>query len=248
MPDDSDTTAKFAGDVAVVTGGTRGIGRAVAERFASHGAATVATYHGDVEAAAESEAALATYDPPTGVERFDVGDFEAVCEAFDRITETFGRPTILVNNAGQMDNGLVVRMAPEQWESVLKTNLTGTFYCTREATRRMLRGDGGRVVNVASVAGLRGWAGQANYAASKAGMIGFTRAVARELGDRSIRVNAIAPGYVDTDLYVENNIHEADDVPVSDPEDVADVVEFLASDAASAVNGSVYRVDEGLIG
>ncbi|GAB3695347.1 Rossmann-fold NAD(P)-binding domain-containing protein [Halorubrum pallidum] len=248
MADDSEPTGKFAGDVAVVTGGTRGIGRAVAERFASLGAATVATYHEDTEAATETESALTAYDPPTDVERFDVGDLEAVCEAFDRITETFGRPTVLVNNAGQMDNGLVVRMDPEQWGSVIETNLTGTFYCTREATRRMLRGDGGRVVNVASVAGLRGWAGQANYAASKAGMIGFTRAVAQELGDRSIRVNAVAPGYVDTDLYAEHNLHDTDDVPVSEPEDVADVAEFLVSDAASAVNGSVYRVDEGLIG
>ncbi|ADB62953.1 short-chain dehydrogenase/reductase SDR (plasmid) [Haloterrigena turkmenica DSM 5511] len=244
---------RFAGEVAVVTGGTRGIGLATAERLAAGGARTIVTYHSNEEAAADAAATLDSYDAPTAVKQFDVSDFESVIEAFERITDEHGRPTVLVNNAGRMDNGLVVRMGPEQWSSVLETNLTGAFYCTREAARRMLRGEGGRIVNVASVAGLSGWTGQANYAASKAGLIGLTRAVARELGDRSIRVNAVAPGYVDTQLYEEHidDGEVTDDRIASgraaDPAEVADVIAFLASEEASYVNGAVYRVDDGFI-
>lgn len=245
-----DDTRRFDGAIAVVTGGTRGIGRAVTERFADEGATTIALYHADAEAASETETALDGFDAQTAVERCDVSDIDAVCATFEGITEEYGRPTILVNNAGRMDNGLLVRMDPEQWESVLDTNLTGAFNCTREAARFMLRGEGGAIVNVASVAGLRGWAGQANYAASKAGLIGFTRAVARELGDRSIRVNAVAPGYVNTDLYREQLSENAnlETESVAEPAEVADVITFLASESASYVNGSVYRVDDGLIG
>lgn len=245
------TENRFATEVAIVTGGTRGIGLATAEQFAAGGATTIATYRSDDEAAAEAAAKLKEYDTSTAVEQFDVSDFDAVANAFSRIVDEYGRPTILVNNAGRMDNGLVVRMDPEQWTSVLETNLTGAFNCTREAARLMLRGDGGKIVNVASVAGLQGWAGQANYAASKAGLIGFTRAVARELDDRSIRVNAVAPGYVDTQLKERY----AGDVDVSrtaagraaDPGEIADVITFLAGEGAEYVNGSVYRVDDGLI-
>jgi 3-oxoacyl-[acyl-carrier protein] reductase len=247
---------RFADDVAVVTGGTRGIGRATAELFASEGATTVATYHADEAAADETAAALAAYDAETGVERFDVAEFEAVETAFERIADEYGRPTVLVNNAARKADGLVVRMDPEQFERVVETNLTGAFHCTREAARRMLRGDGGRIVNVASVAGKRGFAGQANYAASKAGLLGFTRSVARELGGKSIRVNAVAPGYVATGLYDEQTDGETPDRlsedgargEPADPDEVAAVIAFLASDAASYVNGSVYRVDDGLIG
>lgn len=244
---------QFNDEIAVVTGGTRGIGLATAKRFAAGGATTVVTYRSDETAAAEAAVELEAYEAPTAVEQFDVGEFDAVVNAFRRITDEYGRPTILVNNAGQMDNGLVVRMDPEQWASVLKTNLTGTFYCTREAARLMLRGEGGRIVNVASIAGLRGWTGQANYAASKAGVIGLTRAVARELGDRSIRVNAVAPGYVDTQLYEKHAI-DGEDISrtaggrVADPDEVANVIAFLASEAAAYVNGAVYRIDDGLIG
>ncbi|WIV65781.1 3-oxoacyl-ACP reductase FabG [Natrialbaceae archaeon AArc-T1-2] len=252
----SEQPGRFANEVAVVTGGTRGIGRAVAERFAAGGATTIATYREDEESAREAADALAGYDAPTTVERFDVADFDAVHAAFEAIAEAYGRPTILVNNAGVMDNGLLVRMDPDQWRRVLETNLTGAFNCTREAARLMLRGEGGRIVNVASVAGVQGWAGQANYAASKAGLIGFTKAVARELGDRSIRVNAVAPGFVDTALY-DDHVTGGDEESiadrtasgrVADPAEVADVIAFLASEEAVYVNGSVYRVDDGLIG
>ena len=250
----------FEDDVAVVTGGTRGIGRAVAERLAAGGATVVATYREDETAAEAAADALAAYPGETTVERFDVADHDAVAATFEAVAERYGAPTILVNNAGTMDNGLLLRMRPEQWERVLEVNLTGTFYCTREAARTMIRrGDRseadarGRIVNVASVAGQRGWAGQVNYAASKAGVLGFTRAAARELGETGIRVNAVAPGYTDTDLLDEVRGHEStveEDTAsgrVAAPEEVADVIAFLASDAAAYVNGEVIRVDDGLV-
>lgn len=247
----------LAGDVAVVTGGTRGIGRAVVERFVGAGATTVATYAHDDRAAAETGRALRDPegDGECVVRRFDVRDFEAVREAFAAIRDEFGPPSVLVNNAGIVRNALLVRMDPESWQEVLDTNLTGTFHCTREAARLMLRAGGGRIVNVASVAARRGWAGQANYAASKAGVVGLTRAAARELGDRSIRVNAVCPGYTDTDLYRSELARDDGSPPesipagrVADPEEVADVVCFLASDEASYVNGEVLTVDGGLLG
>lgn len=249
------TDVDLDGEVAVVTGGTRGIGRAVAERLAAQGATVVATYHEDDEAAEQTAAALAEFPAETTVDQFDVADYDAVAATFETVAEQYGPPTVLVNNAGTMDNGLLLRMSPEQWRRVVDVNLTGTFYCTREAARQMLRSDdrGGRIVNVASVAAQRGWAGQANYAASKAGVLGLTRAAARELGGKDIRVNAVAPGYTDTNMLDESVAHESavetDTASgrVATPEEVADVICFLASDAASYVNGEVVRVDDGLV-
>lgn len=244
----------FENDIAVVTGGTRGIGRAIVERFASGGATVVATYHGNEAAAEQTEQMLAEFDAESRVVQFDVADFEAVQGAFDDIADEIGYPTILVNNAGTMRNGLLIRMQPEEWERVLSTNLTGTFHCTREAARYMLRGDGGRIVNVSSIAGQRGWAGQANYAASKAGVIGFTRSVARELAGKSIRVNAVCPGYTRTDLYegmvADAGVDPETDIPqerIADPEEIADTIAFLASDRSSYTTGAVVRVDGGLL-
>jgi len=244
----------FDGEVAVVTGGTRGIGRAVATRLAERGATVVATYHEDDAAADETAAALASFPTETTVEQFDVADYETVTATFETVAERYGPPTVLVNNAGTVADGLLVRMSPEQWQRVIDVNLTGTFYCTREATRRMLRRDdrGGRIVNVASVAAQCGGTGQANYAASKAGVLGFTRAAARELGGKGIRVNAVAPGYTDTDLLSDSRGYESAvetntaSGRTAMPEEVADVITFLASDAASYVNGEVVRVDDGL--
>lgn len=247
---------EFENDVAVVTGGTRGIGRATAERLADGGATVIATYHEDEAAAERTADALAAYPIDTAVERFDVTDYDAVAAAFEAIAETYGSPSILVNNAGTMENGLLVRMDPKQWQTVIDTNLTGAFYCTREAATLMLRNgdpDPDRIINVASVAAQRGWAGQANYAASKAGLVGLTRAAARELGSNDIRINAVAPGYTDTDLLDEVTGYEAfveDHAAsgrVATPEEVADVIAFLASEAASYVNGEVVRVDDGLL-
>lgn len=244
---------EFQDDVAVVTGGTRGIGRAVAEQFADGGATVIVTYHDDEGAAEQTADTLAAYSTEATVEQCDVTDFDAVTAMFETIAERYGPPTILVNNAGTMDNGLLVRMDPEQWQRVLDTNLSGSFYCTREAARLMLRNEGGRIVNVASVAAQRGWPGQANYAASKAGLIGLTRAAARELGGKNIRINAVAPGYTDTSLL--DNVTEHEDIvenrtasgQVATPEEVADAIGFLASDASSYVNGEILRVDDGLL-
>jgi len=245
----------FTDDVAVVTGGTRGIGRAIADRLASDGATTVVTYAHDDRAAARTERALQARAPESTAVKFDVGDYDAVAAAFDRIHEEFGPPSVLVNNAGIMRNSLLVRMDSEEWNDVIRTNLTGTFHCLQAAGKLMLRERHGRIVNVSSVAAQRGWAGQANYAASKAGVVGLTKSAAREFGDRSIRVNAVCPGYTDTDLY-RTELDGADDDPVgmapqgrvAEPEEIADAVAFLLSEEASYVNGEVLRVDGGLLG
>ena len=189
---DPDVDPDLTDDVAVVTGGTRGIGRAIARRLAAAGATTVATYRADGDAAAETERTLAALDAETAVRQFDVGESEAVRANFEAIRETHGVPSILVNNAGVMRNDTLVRMSDEQWSEVVRTNLTGAFHCTRAALRGMLRRDGGRVVNVASVAAERGWPGQANYAASKAGLLGLTRSAAREYGGVDVMVNNAA--------------------------------------------------------
>lgn len=239
--------------VAVVTGGTQGIGRAVAEQLAEEGSTVVATYHADEAAAEQTADALAAYPTETAVKQFDVTDCEAVMAAFEVIADRYGAPTILVNNAGTADNGLLVRMDQEQWQHVIETNLSGSFYCTREAAKLMLRNGGGRIVNVTSIAAQRGWPGQANYAASKAGLIGLTRAASRELGGKDIRVNAVAPGYTDTSLLDEVTGYEeaiekyTASGEVATPEEIANVVVFLASDAASYINGEVLRVDDGLL-
>ncbi|MDY6818181.1 MAG: 3-oxoacyl-ACP reductase FabG [Halobacteriales archaeon] len=246
----------FREDIAVVTGGTKGIGRAVATQLAAGGATTIATYAHDDDAAEDTVEKLRSHTAESTVRKFDVSDYDAVSTAFSEINDEFGPPSVLVNCAGVMRNSLLIRMKPEEWQTVLETNLTGTFHCMREAGRLMLREGGGRIVNVSSIAAQRGWAGQANYAASKAGIIGLTRSVARELGGRSIRVNAVCPGYTDTDLYRSELKNAADDelqlesIPenrIAEPEEIADGIVFLASDNASYVNGAILRIDGGLL-
>ncbi|MBX0288651.1 SDR family NAD(P)-dependent oxidoreductase [Haloarcula salinisoli] len=245
-------------EVVIVTGGTRGIGRATAEAFAERQATVIATYYSDEEAATDTEAALADIADHDDVDtwQFDVGDYEAVSDAIGEIASEYGQPTVLVNNAGIMSNNLLIRMDPDEWEQVLRTNVTGTFNCTRSVARQMLRGDGGAIVNVASVAAQQGWAGQSNYAASKAAIVGFTRSIASELGDKSIRVNAVAPGYTRTDLYSDHLSETQEEIVAEEtasgepasPADIAEAILFLASDRASYVHGEVLRVDDGLVG
>lgn len=248
----SDIDPDLKGETAVVTGGTKGIGRAVARQLAQAGATTIATYYRDEEAAKETENELEKYSTPTDICRFDVGDSTAVKEAFRDIRNTHDVPTLLVNNAGIMRNDILIRMDDEDWGSVLNTNLTGAFNCMRAAVRGMLRTDGGAIVNVSSIAGKRGWPGQVNYAASKAGLLGLTRSAAREFGERDIRINAVCPGYAETEMYDrlvdDADYPDLDQIPqgeIADAEEIASAIVFLLTNAASYINGSVLRIDGG---
>lgn len=244
---------QLEGKVAVVTGGSRGIGRAIALALGQAGARVVVTCAQQREAA---EAVIATLQQHGGdgqVAQFDVADYAATTTALDTVVQHWGRLDILVNNAGIRRDQLLVRMRPEDWDTVIQTNLSGTFHCTRVAARTMLRQRAGRIITITSVVGLTGNAGQTNYAASKAGLIGFTKALAKELGPRGITVNAVAPGFIETDMT-----HDLSDtqrqallqhIPLGSlgtPEDVAACVLFLASDEARYITGEVVSVSGGL--
>lgn len=245
--------AQFQDKVAVVTGGSRGIGRAIALAFGRAGARVVVTCTRQRAAAEEVVAALHQMGSAGRVCQFDVADYAATTAAFDDIVKAFGRIDVLVSNAGVRSDQLLVRMKPEEWDTVIHTNLSGTFHCARAATRTMLRQRWGRIIAITSVVGLTGNAGQTNYAASKAGIIGFTKALAKELGPRGITVNAVAPGFIDTDMT--RALSEAQrqallqHIPLGSlgtPDDVAACVLFLASDEARYITGEVVRVSGGL--
>jgi 3-oxoacyl-[acyl-carrier protein] reductase len=239
--------------VALVTGGSRGIGRAVALRLAQAGASVVITY---AQQAGPAEATLERIRGEGGTasaERFDVGDAEATRAAMDRIVDREKRLDILVNNAGVAVDGLVVRLKEEDWERALRVNLTGVFHCTRAALRTMMRARYGRIVNLTSVVAAMGNTGQAAYAAAKAGVIGFTRSMAREVSSRGITVNAVAPGFIETEMT--GGLDEAQKgfyasvIPagrMGRPEDIASAVEYLASPDAAYVTGHVLHVNGGL--
>ena len=245
--------AQFEGKVAVVTGGSRGIGRAIALAFGRAGARVAVTCSRQREAAEEVVAALQQMGSTGQVFQCGVADYTATTVAFEEIVKTFGRVDILVNNAGVRSDQLLVRMKPEEWDVVIDTNLSGTFHCARAAARMMLRQRWGRIIAITSVVGMTGNAGQTNYAASKAGLIGFTKALAKELGPRGITVNAVAPGFIETDMTRTLSDTQRQTllqhVPLGSlgtPDDVAACVLFLASDEARYITGEVVSVSGGL--
>lgn len=239
--------------VALVTGASRGIGRAIARRLAADGHRVAVNYHTGSAAADEVVTEIGAVGGEAMAVGADVGDGDAVTAMFDAVAERFGPVEILVNNAGVTADDLLLRMTPEAWDRVIRTNLTSAYLCTRAALRGMLKARWGRVVTVTSVAGITGNPGQANYAAAKAGLIGFTRSVAKEVGSRGITVNAVAPGFIDTDMTgaLGDSVKEAALPSIAlgrfgEPGDIAAAVGYLASDDAAYVTGHVLVVDGGL--
>ncbi|MBX3176752.1 MAG: 3-oxoacyl-[acyl-carrier-protein] reductase [Candidatus Hydrogenedentes bacterium] len=235
--------------VVLVTGGTRGIGRACAARFAELGA-RVAICGRSQEAADKAAAELG---PNVKGYACDIASAASVDALVDRVTEDLGTIQVLVNNAGITRDGLLMRMKDDQWNEVIQTNLNGAFYACRAAAKSMLKARYGRIINISSVVGLRGQAGQTNYAAAKAGMIGFTKAYAQEVASRNITVNVVAPGYIATDMTAELGEKATaaitEQIPmkrVGTPEDIAFAVAFLAAPEAGYITGTTLSVDGGI--
>jgi 3-oxoacyl-[acyl-carrier protein] reductase len=244
----------IAGRVALVTGGSGAIGGAICRALAAAGCRVVVHYGSRRESAEEVARKIVASGGEAIALGADVTQEDEVARLFARAREAFGRVDILVNNAGTLRDGLLVRMRREDWQRVLEVNLTGAFLCTREALRDMLRMRWGRIVNITSVVGEVGNVGQANYVAAKAGLIGFTRAVAREVASRNITVNAVAPGYVEAGLTAELSERQREvllaQIPLgrtARPEDIAPAVVFLASEAAAYITGQVLNVDGGMV-
>lgn len=244
---------EFKGKIALVTGGSRGIGRSIAERLANEGLYVVINYVSNEEAAKDVLSAIESAGGKGQIAAFDVSDFDATQKAVEDIVEELGGLHILINNAGITQDTLILRMKEEDWTNVISVNLNGVFNCTKAVTRIMIKQRYGRIINLTSVVGEMGNSGQTNYAASKAGIIGFTKAAAREMASRSITVNAVSPGFIETDITMAltDEIRKSyiEKIPLGrfgSPEDITGVVAFLASDEASYITGEVVRVNGGI--
>ena len=237
----------------LVTGAGRGIGASIAKRFASEGAEVIVNYSGNDEAAQKTVDEITVTGGQAQKYKCSVNDSESVKVMIDEIIKEFGRIDILVNNAGITKDGLMLRMTDEDFDRVIDVNLKGTFNCTKYVSKYMLKQKSGKIINISSVVGLSGNAGQVNYSASKAGIIGITKSAAKELSSRGITVNAVAPGYVDTDMtkVLSDNIRNEilKNIPLQrmgNVEDISNCVAFLASEDASYITGQVISVDGGM--
>lgn len=236
-------------NLALVTGGSRGIGKACALHLAQAGYNVVINYAGNEEAAKQTVSELEALGVKAEAVKFDISNHDEAQEAVAKIIEKYGRIDVLVNNAGITRDGLFMRMSKENWDAVINTNLTGAFNVTQPVIKVMMKQRSGAIVNMASIVGIYGNAGQVNYAAAKAGLIGFTKSLAKELASRNIRVNAVAPGFVQTDMTKSlDSAQISEHIPLKrlgDADDIAGAVKFLAVDA-TYVTGQVLQVDGGL--
>jgi 3-oxoacyl-[acyl-carrier protein] reductase len=246
-------TLPLAGKVALVTGASRGIGRAIALRLAADGARVGVNYQRNAAAAEATADAIGAAGGNALLLPADIAERSAVEAMVAALVKSWGRLDILVNNAGITRDTLLLRLGEDDWDAVLNTNLRGAYLCAKASIRHMLRG-GGRIINVSSVVGQTGNAGQTNYAAAKAGLIGFTMALAREVASRKITVNAVAPGYITTDMTAQMKPEHTERllqmIPLARlgmPEEVADLVAFLVSEQAAYITGQTIRVDGGMV-
>ncbi|MET3536923.1 3-oxoacyl-[acyl-carrier-protein] reductase [Chryseobacterium limigenitum] len=241
------------GKVALITGATRGIGRGIAEMFAQQGAKVAFTYAGSVDKAKELEATLSSVTQIKGYQS-DASDYDAAQKLVDEVMAEFGQIDILINNAGITRDNLLMRMSKDDWDTIIKVNLDSVFNLTKAVIKPMMKAKSGSIINMTSVVGVKGNAGQANYAASKAGVIGFTKSVALELGSRNIRCNAVAPGFIETEMTgaLDIKVVEAwrEGIPLKrggQPEDIANACVFFGSEMSAYVTGQVLNVDGGML-
>ena len=247
-------SSNLSGKVAFVTGASRGIGRAIALRLAADGAKVALNFSSNVAKAEEVKDAIISQGGEALLVQGDVSNFAVVTELIKKVVDEWGRLDILINNAGITRDNLLLKMSEDDFDKVIATNLKGVFNCTKAVTKLMMKQRGGRIVNMSSVVGLKGNISQANYAAAKAGIIGFTKSVARELASRGVTVNAVAPGFINTDMTgaLSEKVKEVilQEIPagrMGNPEDVANAVAFLVSDQAAYITGQVLSVDGGMV-